>query len=1433
MAARKKKTKSSDDSDTSEKELTEEILPEGGLVDEVVVVDDISDEVPEEQSVEYDEKLVDSILSSYLGDAMLEKLKKYADIKDFETIDNANNALVFGGATRNEIKFLQFRDEDLFLTDKGAKQSISSIQQGSLSPAMDFRDEKIKQTLKQKMERLLSGPKDDKTRAQQAVKLANIRRINKSLTSVFGFDDPRQAEAFIAAWLMKDSTCRLSGIPGTGKTTAVESAGLLMANSYGFDTESRFIPRDPEDPDSDFFQFLKGQEYDAYLNNNAGGIRVAWDTWRFSEWYTYYEDPLPPHQMIKINKQLLKDIDPTYGDTTEVSGSYLFDNTFLQKTYKLPIPTTEAVRAKKLGTMKPGLFRNALLNVWICKQEKTSLLDESKYFEYHILPINLGLEAFTNGDGRITQGQPHPNSEEMKKSVPEGTNKNDIPDYRALDSINYSRILLPGITVPDGSTLAEEVTKLNLRTDAGRNEGYDLREWMMTHYYDSRVEKDKDNPAGWTEIKGEMLREIGTAKIDYDKRADEVLYGMDIRQVQKQDPIEPNKTISTYEFEPIPRPVVTQPIKFFNEANRSQSGVEDAILGLIAEKEVEYRGRSFRSPPFVAWMDTNPHQKGNDLAFVDRIDMELMFSTLTLGQKFIQLDAQYNPQSISTEDMEKEAISQPQDKIIFDSQIGIASDSPDKAQSLRVADLMRFWDDISKIPFRSRTEDFDPNNYDGLRDISLLSVMFTQRFMSKPTVNVLGGISRPLNLPDARTIHSSPLIDISKASNAELLGTDATGILGFETNAVAFGNPTTDDLRTQTPTIFNRVLGFRFQKSLVKLSRAFAFLRGKDFVTRTEILDALPFVVGHRMGPARAGSDAAKGRDVGYVDGAMGALTNEQEMIKELIVAGYVKSSTSEDGNAGIWDPLGSDEANPYPMSRKNTLLDVWDAYYQRCISILKSAGNFTEYEIKVLHPLKEAINGSTPDALKTTPIHWHIAAMVVEWEKKAKEGDCLRKEDGMTYSERYNNYFKAMNAPTRNMNPLVDNAPSTGEAIQFDYSLYDYYYLRGKIANDPLLFTDDRTYLLGLVESRIEAFVGASFNVDPDQTTNVKYALSDSGIWDPDSDSSLVARDWADDGYIVEPNPGVTINSSYSDAIGGYGQLFGGNWSDSFTINSLMPHESTGDSVYEEIFVIEESFEFAYQMTNQKMRISGSYRHEQDFNDDFIPIDSKTARSPGTYLAASDAITDDFMTWTEGMSGVVIDPSTKTISADKLDFGVTMEDIELALESILLNPTMKKEKAIEKVIPSHWIKDVFTDSGAIFCFELRHHSSSRGANSLLLLLKNKGILDQDVTQIPGDQLRLWVWIAAEIKPDDEEFSKTVSMVTTYGITSDFLENTVFIGNKIDLPGNFVAIDNQDFYQSGDSSEVNYLDSGNITEADVSAYNLLFREAVRRSTQGA
>jgi hypothetical protein len=193
------------------------------------------------------------------------------------------------------------------------------------------------------------------------------------------------------------------------------------------------------------------------------------------------------------------------------------------------------------------------------------------------MPINLGLEAFgANKDGKIEEGEEHP----------------EDPRYKARFSVDYAKLLSPGLQdkLTDEMTMAELVESLDLRTDAGRNEGFALREWLMSHYYDDRR---KFGDAGRSSIKGEMLREIGIAKIDYDKRADEVLYGMDIRQVSRKDPNDPEKTISAYDFEPIPRPVVTQPIKFFNEANRSQSGVEDAILGLIAEKTVEYRGRSF------------------------------------------------------------------------------------------------------------------------------------------------------------------------------------------------------------------------------------------------------------------------------------------------------------------------------------------------------------------------------------------------------------------------------------------------------------------------------------------------------------------------------------------------------------------------------------------------------------------------------------------------------------------------------------------------------------------------------------------------------------------------------------------------------------------------------------------------------------------------
>ena len=234
--------------------------------------------------------------------------------------------------------------------------------------------------------------------------------------------------------------------------------------------------------------------------------------------------------------------------------------------------------------------------------------------------------------------------------------------------------------------------------------------------------------------------------------------------------------------------------------------------------------------------------------------------------------------------------------------------------------------------------------------------------MSKPLSDQVKAENRQMALPDSRQILSSPLIDVSKASNKHLTGGDAANIEGFRSNATAFGDPASQEMPTQTPTLFKRVLGYRVTKSLVKLSRAFAFLRGKDFVTRQEILDALPYVVGHRMGPARA---AGTEDEVGYIEGALGSMTSEQEMIRELIVGGYIKSSTTEGepNTEAVWNVMGDSEANPNEKDRKNTLLDVWDAYYQRCVSILKSSGTFAEYEERVINPIKIAINGTIQEA--------------------------------------------------------------------------------------------------------------------------------------------------------------------------------------------------------------------------------------------------------------------------------------------------------------------------------------------------------------------------------------------------------------------------------------------------------------------------------------
>jgi len=427
----------------------------------------------------------------------------------------------------------------LLIGDDGSEMKISSVLSASnfgptdaTDDAQPFSSDNMGAIIYEELRRMLRDKDKEGGREQQIDNLRKIRKHMDSLSRVFGFDDPNQLEAFFCAWLMKDSTCRLTGIPGTGKTTVINSAATLMSNSYGYYEGRRYYAAkkiaesswgEPHIP----VIFPAGQSYDVnYGDKDYQGVRRLWEYWRFSDWSLY---------------------------SGGKSGSYVYGFRFLQR--------NSDAQYQKLP-MTPEAFADLLF-----------------------APISQ--------DGTIS-AKPV-SMETIENLFREGKKKaSDMGDLEK-DNRGYAHWR--------GSALW---------TDSGANEGFNFREFLLEHFYDSRLD---DESNGLSLISDEMLNECGIAKIDYDKRAEEILYGIEIRQITEIDPLS-KRTVASYQFDPTPRPIVTQPIKFFNEANRSGSGVEDAILGLIAEKTVEYRGQIFKSPSFVAWMDTNPHQKGNDLAFL-------------------------------------------------------------------------------------------------------------------------------------------------------------------------------------------------------------------------------------------------------------------------------------------------------------------------------------------------------------------------------------------------------------------------------------------------------------------------------------------------------------------------------------------------------------------------------------------------------------------------------------------------------------------------------------------------------------------------------------------------------------------------------------------------------------------------------------------------
>jgi MoxR-like ATPase len=1100
-------------------------------------------------------------------------------------------------------------------------------------------------------------------RRKTHVELAEqVRKLTKTLSEVFGFDDPRQLEAFMAAWLMRDSTCRLSGIPGTGKTTAIESAAILMANSYGYDTTGRYVRR----PEGGIDFYEHGQDYEVYLNN-LSDLRRAWDDWRFTPWSA----------------------------GSPVSGAYAFGFEFLQK--------NGPNGAKK--PMRPSVFRKALFNADVQEIRGKS---DNKLERINVKPLKVTAKTVT----KATQ----------------------LTDPGPLYSMSYADII-------NGDDEFE--------TDGGSNQGYEFRDYLMENFYDARL----DSKSGLKAIQSEMLREIGVAKIDYDKRADEVLYGMEIQQITTDDPS--GKKVSAYAFEPIPRPVVTQPIKFFNEANRSQSGVEDAILGLIAERTVEYRGKTFDSPHFVAWMDTNPHQKGNDLAFIDRIDTELFFTTITLGERYAQLNERYRAKGGQA----------PQQLLV--ERITNDVNSDENVTPNRFSNLDTVWDFVSEMPFSPPAAE---GVYDGLRDIAMLSVLFTQRFFVRTEVtNVLGADGLDHTLYSTMNIHDSPLMDISKASN-DLLLKDPQ-----ESFAVRYGDKEQTASPFQAPALFRRVLGFRFTNSLVKLSRAFAFLRGKDYVSREEILDALPYVVGHRLGPARAGEDS-EGRTNGLVSNkAFGTLLNEQEMIREFIVHGYLLADT----------PSFLGDMTPRPTGTQQTMMGAWDAFFSRCQERLTSVENFVEFENDVLYPVKNSVMGS-PDQIISgyTPVHWHLATMVVENERKGvttlKDYSDSRCGYAENYRVMYEKYLWLLGRPT-------EADVSTSAALVMDYSLHDYYDLRGRISREPYLFTDDRSRLLRLVESRINTIAKGPYS----NTTAPPPLASSFAV--------ATASQFPNDGnkFRINPSPLTFSLRTYGDALGAYGYLMSQGKS-KIAPTSL---EMTGATYNLDV----------QNWADQTMVLVGNY----PFNFTDVSLNPTQSDLQKSRLFQQMSNLEEVFGGNCG-TGLQYYGDDEKAYKPSANLGVFLAECQ----QHIVNAMNGDDLAVASL----------QQGTTMACYELDHAPNSLGAAELIRL----GVKDPQ-----NDNLRLWL----RLRPLGEFTveSKKVSFMLTIGITSNFIIGTDVTEDKGKVmlkEGRLMSIADRDgvnIKNFGPSTsdknrygwdKLGMADAGNMTIEDIAYYQLLYQQVI-------
>jgi len=939
---------------------------------------------------------------------------------DIETINSLTDS---AGKSRRFIEFVNSQG-GLEIKSKGADGSIApqkiyqdtegvdsllATSQGQLKNLAE--GSQLESTLSSKVERFGLQGGSLKSSAISKEKIRQIRKYMEAISSVFGFNSPQDKEMFTAAWLSEDTTTRLSGIPGTGKTTLIECAALLFGNSYGFIGERQDVNNQIWNP-----------------NRTKREIR-DWEDRRFKE------------------------------------ESYRYPFSFLLSQYQemdLKTINTHTTKMFGLDAGIGGMLSNDYFHITV-----------------EALKKNMILLVTADGSPIIEQGGDKEEKDGWIRWPPVGMeNEGQYDWYRCVSIDSVLSKWSAGSTGEEGDELFALYSKYGKEPDLEvvmdlltkvKNREVSEREASGFLYYDSRTTSER----GKKRILSEMRNEIGIAKVDKDKRAEQLLYGVDITS---EDAKFGNASGLQYRFQPFPRPIVTQPIKFFNEVNRSQASVEDAILGLIAEKEVEYRGEVFSSPNYTAFMDTNPHVGGNDLAFTDRIDMELLFPSALLDQRYKILKGRL----IGSE------TTNPRMKLL---NMIISGDvTPIRYEEL-VGDKKR---KIEGIWGNTKQVSYVKDGYNALMDISIISTLFAQRF----------GVHEP----EAK-------IDISAESFAEtithnrdsgnyknsLIPVNSSGY--FIDSSISESKAYRNSLEKSQQAIkrghgamalMDRVLAMRFTNSLAKLSRSLAYLRGNQYVTRKEVMDCLPYIVGHRMG--RSKGDGGK-IESGLNTMAAAKFASGQEFVREAIVKGYIDRAIDSFGSLS----MGASTESSDNEQRSQSRWVEWDSMLQQARKDLATSRTYAEYEMKMWAMGRMASGGGDPQNAAGTgdPMAYLIYKLVLMEELTVADGSPELKQ--VTYGTRTSN--NTLETETHTYNKRINFYQEQISAFltsDKNYSAHDIGILRRRVTLERWLTMGDKLALLNQIDSLLDELTGFQIPdlFGPKNEINDEINATNSKIW-------------------------------------------------------------------------------------------------------------------------------------------------------------------------------------------------------------------------------------------------------------------------------------------------------------------------------------------------